>query len=400
VSEAGGTKRLHVAWGADFLAYDFGPGHPMSPVRIDLTMRLAQELGLLSAPGVTVSAAGVADDAVLRLVHDQDYIDAVRRVSSDPTKPDLEHGLGTDDDPVFPGMHEASARVVAATVACADAVLDGTADHAVNIAGGLHHAMRSNASGFCVYNDVAAGIARLLDRGVQRVAYVDVDVHHGDGVERIFWDDPRVLTISVHESGRALFPGTGWPTDFGGRSAQGSAVNLALPPGTGDAEWLRSFHAVVPHLLEAFEPDVLVTQHGCDSHYLDPLAHLTLSIDAQRASYLALADLAERFAGGRWVATGGGGYEVVDVVPRAWAHLIAIASGRPLDPLTEVPDDWRELVLERYGRVAPARMTDGRDASYTPWSSGYDPANAADQAVLATRKAVFPLHGIDPEVAE
>jgi acetoin utilization protein AcuC len=388
--------QLHVAWDDSFLAYDFGAGHPMSPLRVDLTLRLARELGVLDRPGVVVAGADVPPDDLLHLVHEPAYVQAVRRISAEPWDTDVRHGLGTDDNPAFAGMHEASARVVAATVACAEAVWSGRATHAVNVSGGLHHAMAGAASGFCVYNDVAAAIATLLERGAERVAYVDVDVHHGDGVERIFWDDPRVLTISVHESGRALFPGTGWPTDTGGPGSHSTAANLALPPGTGDARWLRAFHAVVPHLLEAFEPQVLVTQHGCDSHFLDPLAHMALSVDAQRASYISLHDMAHRYAGGRWVATGGGGYEVVDVVPRAWTHLLAVASGAPLEPRTEVPDSWREHVLERFGRVAPARMTDGRDASFAPWSGGYDPADEVDQAVLATRAAVFPAHGIDP----
>ena len=178
------------------------------------------------------------------------------------------------------------------------------------------------ASGFCVYNDAAVAIAWALAAGAERVAYVDVDVHHGDGVEAAFWDDPRVLTISLHESGRYLFPGTGSPNDVGGPGAEGRAVNVALPPGTGDDGWLRAFHAVVPPLLERFDPQLLVTQHGCDSHALDPLAHLELSVDGQRATYAALHDLAHRYAGGRWVALGGGGYALVQVVPRAWAHLV------------------------------------------------------------------------------
>ena len=394
----GTPHQLHLAWDEVLLGYDFGPAHPLSPVRLDLTVRLARSLGLFDGPGVTVGGAPIAGDDVLALVHEQSYIEAVRRVSADPARPDLARGLGTDDNPVFAGMHEASARVVGATVQCAQAVLSGAARHAVNICGGLHHAMAGSASGFCVYNDAAVGIAWLLDQGVERVAYVDIDVHHGDGVERIFWDDPRVLTISLHESGRSLFPGTGWPTEVGGSAAQGGAVNVALPPGTGDAPWLRAFHAVVPQLLEAFDPQVLMTQHGCDSHFLDPLAHLTLTVDAQRASYVALHDLAHRYAGGRWIATGGGGYEIVDVVPRAWSHLIAVAAGRPLDPLTAVPAAWRASVAQRLGRSAPARMTDGGDASFAPWSGGYDPADPVDQTVLATRRAVFPLHGIDPQV--
>ena len=390
------SESLHVVWDRSFLAYDFGPTHPLAPLRVDLTVRLAEELGVLDLPHVTVSDAPVADEALLGLVHDADYLAAVRRVSADPTRPELDRGLGTEDNPVFRGMHEASAHVVGGSVQCARQVWEGRAEHAVNICGGLHHAMPALASGFCVYNDVAIAIRWLLDAGAERVAYVDVDVHHGDGVERVFWDDPRVLTVSLHESGRFLFPGTGFPEDTGGRGAGGSAVNIALPPGTGDAAWLRAFDAVVPPLLDGFRPQVLVTQHGCDSHFLDPLAHLTLSLDAQRASYARLHRLAHQHTEGRWVATGGGGYEVVDVVPRAWTHLLAEAAGRPVDPAAELPEGWRQHVRAVLGRRGPGRMTDGGDAAFRPWVSGYDPGDALDRAVLATRRAVFPLHGLDP----
>jgi len=174
----------------------------------------------------------------------------------------------------------------------------------VSIAGGLHHAMRGSASGFCVYNDPAIAIAWLLGQGAERVAYVDLDVHHGDGVQAAFYDDPRVLTISLHENPAALWPGTGLPSETGGPGAPGSAVNLALPAGTGDAGWLRAFHAVVPPLLREFRPAILVSQHGCDTHWLDPLAGLRLSIDAQRAAGAAIHELAHQVAGGRWLLTG------------------------------------------------------------------------------------------------
>jgi acetoin utilization protein AcuC len=256
--------------------------------------------------------------------------------------------------------------------------------------------MPDRASGFCVYNDVAVAIRWLLAHGAKKVAYVDVDVHHGDGVERIFYDDPRVLTISLHETGQMLFPGTGFPADLGGPDAQGSAVNVALPPGTSDAGWLRAFHAVVPPLVREFEPEVLVTQQGCDSHRDDPLAHLALSVDGQRASYLALHDLAHEAANGRWVAFGGGGYAVVDVVPRAWTHLLAAVSGRPLTVDRETPVSWRDEVAGRLGVRAPSRMTDGRSAAYRDWSEGYDPDTWLDRAVQATREAVFPWNGLDP----
>ncbi len=195
-------------------------------------------------------------------------------------------------------MHHAAAHIVGASLEAFRQVWSGESLHAANISGGLHHAMPDRASGFCIYNDVALGISHLLDQGAERVAYVDVDVHHGDGVERIFWDDPRVLTISLHETGQMLFPGTGFPNDLGGPEALGSAVNVALPPGTGDGGWLRAFHAVVPPLLREFRPEVLVTQHGCDSHVEDPLAHLMLTVDGQRAAYLALHDLAHEVCDG------------------------------------------------------------------------------------------------------
>jgi acetoin utilization protein AcuC len=277
-------------------------------------------------------------------------------------------------------------------------VWSGSVDHAANIAGGLHHAMPDRASGFCVYNDVAVAIRWLLDNGVKKVAYVDVDVHHGDGVETIFYDDPRVLTISLHETGQMLFPGTGFPADSGGPDALGSAVNVALPPGTSDAGWLRAFHAVVPALVREFEPEVLVTQQGCDSHRDDPLAHLTLSVDGQRASYQALHELAHEAAGGRWVAFGGGGYAIVDVVPRSWTHLLSVVSGRPLDVGLETPESWRSEVTGLLGVRAPSRMTDGRTPVYRDWAEGYDPDTWLDRAVQATRDAVFPWNGLDPQM--
>ena len=375
--------------------YDFGAAHPMSPVRVDLTMRLADELGVL-ANGLTMVKAPMADDDLIATVHDRGLIEAVLRAGTVPGAYDEERGLGTDDNPVFRGMHHAAAHVVGATVEACRQVWTGDSLHSANIAGGLHHAMRDRAAGFCIFNDVAVGIQYLLDQGAERVAYVDIDVHHGDGVERIFWDDPRVLTISLHETGQMLFPGTGFPNDVGGPDAQGTAVNVALPPGTADAGWLRAFHAVVPPLVRAFDPDVLVTQHGCDSHIEDPLAHLMLTVDGQRAAYLALHELAHEVCDGRWVVTGGGGYALVEVVPRAWTHLLAIVGGHPLDPLTDTPEGWREHVRISLGRQAPFRLTDGRTPAYRDWSEGYDPETWLDRAIHATRTEIFPWHGLDP----
>jgi acetoin utilization protein AcuC len=391
------TCTLHVAWDDQLTEYDFGPGHPLAPVRVELTMRLARSLGVLTAPGVAVAAPVPASDADLELVHTPEYIAAVRRAGESGLTPDLlRFGLGTADDPVFAGMHEASALVTGATLAAARAVALGSAEHAVSIAGGLHHAMAGHASGFCVYNDPAIAIRALLDQGLERVAYVDIDVHHGDGVQAAFYSDPRVLTISLHEHPATLFPGTGRPSESGGPGADGYAVNVALPAGTRDGGWLRAFHAIVPPLLRAFEPQVLVSQHGCDTHWMDPLANLRLTVDGQRAAHAAIHRLAHETAGGRWLLTGGGGYELVQVVPRTWTHLLAEAAGQPVDPQTATPDEWRLYTKQRTGRDAPERMTEGADADYVAIESGFDPEDPVDQAIIATERAVFPAHGLMP----
>lgn len=393
-------KPLAVVWDDALKAYDFGPGHPLAPIRVQLAMRLIVEFGLLAHADVSVlTPVAPADITDVLRVHEADYVAAVQRVSADPTLVDLARGLGTSDDPVFAGMHEASLLVAGATLAAAREVHSGRSLHAVNLAGGLHHAMPGAASGFCVYNDIGVAIAWLLDQGVERIAYIDVDVHHGDGVQTMFYDDPRVLTMSIHESPRSLFPGTGFATEIGGPQALGSAVNIALPAGTGDQGWLRAFHAVVPDILGEFRPQYIVSQHGCDSHFDDPLAHLTLSVDGQRSSYEAIHRWAHRYADGRWIAVGGGGYEWVDVVPRAWTHLVAEASGQPIEPTTQVPEAFSTFVQDTLGRPGPAHMTDGRNPWSKPFDSGFDPADPIDAAVLATRNAVFPAHGLvfDPD---
>jgi acetoin utilization protein AcuC len=394
------TCTLHMAWDDRLTRYDFGPGHPLAPIRVELTVELARAFGVLDAPGVSVAAPEPAGLADLELVHDAGYIGIVQQVSAEPSAVDLRtlsrYGLGTPDDPVFPGMHDASALVAGATLAAARAVWTEAAEHGTNVAGGLHHAMAGHASGFCVYNDPAIAIKWLLGQGAERVAYVDIDVHHGDGVQAAFWADPRVLTISLHEHPATLFPGTGLPTEIGAAGAEGSAVNVALPAGTRDAGWLRAFHATVPPLLRAFRPEVLVSQHGCDTHWSDPLANLELSIDAQRTAHAAIHQLAHETAGGRWLATGGGGYSLVEVVPRTWTHLLADAAGGPIDPRAQTPGTWREYVRRRTGQTAPGLMTEGQIAEFVPFDSGYDPAEPVDRAIMATRNAVFPLHGLMP----
>ncbi len=391
------TGQAHVVWDDSLAKYDFGPGHPLAPVRVQLAMRLVRDLGLVRPDHVSVVPPVEIDDDLLLTVHKPEFVEAVRRCSADPSHHDLGRGLGTEDVPTFTGMHEASRAVVGATLAAVQSVHSGRALHAVNLSGGLHHAMPGSASGFCVYNDIAVGIQWLLDQGVERVAYIDVDVHHGDGVQAAFWNDPRVLTISVHESGRALFPGTGFPGEIGGPDALGTAANVALPPHTSDDAWLRAFDGVVPQLLHSFKPQILVTQQGCDSHADDPLAHLELSIDGQRMTYAALHRLAHEVCDGRWVALGGGGYSWVDVVPRAWSHLVAEVVGTPVPPETPLPAEWRDFVESWLKVPTPALMTDGRTPRVRTWDSGYDPADPVDAAVLRTREAVYPWHGLNAD---
>jgi acetoin utilization protein AcuC len=395
---------MFLAWDERLAAYDFGPRHPLAPIRVKLTIELARAFGVLSLPGVTVSAADPATDAELELVHDPGYIDTVKKAGDVAAGKSgnldavalLRHGLGTADDPVFAGMHEASAHVVGATLAAARAMWSADAERGASIAGGLHHAMRGNASGFCIYNDPAIAIAWLLGQGAERIAYVDIDVHHGDGVQAAFWDDPRVLTISLHEHPATLFPGTGLPGETGARSAEGSAVNVALPAGTTDAGWLRAFEAVVPPLLRQFRPQLLVSQHGCDTHWSDPLANLEVSIDAQRAAHAMIHQLAHEVCDGRWLLTGGGGYQLVQVVPRTWTHLLAEAAGSPVEPAAATPQPWRDYVRTVVGQPAPELMTEGASTAFARFEAGYDPADPVDNAITATRNAIFPSHGLLP----
>ena len=389
------SDSVAVIWDDALLGYTMGGDHPMHPIRLDLTVRLADALGVLERPRLQVLRPTPADEALLTLVHDAAYLDAVRRAPDDPTG--VGHGLGTSDNPVFAGMYDAAALITGGTVLAAQQVHEGRAQHAVNIAGGLHHAMRDAASGFCVFNDPAIAIAWLLRQGYERIAYVDLDVHHGDGVQSVFYDDPRVLTVSIHQTPLTLFPGTGYPEETGDPDkALGSAVNLALPNGTDDSGWLRAFTAVVPSVVRAFSPQILVTQCGCDAHHEDPLADLGLTVDGQRTSYRAMHDLAHEVCDGRWVALGGGGYGLVRCVPRAWTHLIAEAGGDRLAPDTAIPESWREDVRRRGLRAEPpVTMTEGGYVGFHRWDPFTE--SRVDRAIMRTRTASFPYFGLDPD---
>ena len=252
--------------------------------------------------------------------------------------------------PPFPGMHEAGAMVAGGSLRAIDAILRGDVDHAFHPGGGLHHAMRDRASGFCIDNDVALAIARARRDGL-RVLYLDFDVHHGDGVQDLFYEDPGVLTFSIHETGRYLFPGTGFADEIGEGRAAGSAINVPLQPGTGEGAWLEAVRFLVPAFAAAFRPDVVVSQHGADSHAFDPLAHLRMTTTAMGEAARIVDAVAHRWASGRWLATGGGGYDAYRVVPRSWS-LVWLA-GAHRDVPAETPSAWRERwagEAERYGQ--------------------------------------------------
>ncbi|MDP9403643.1 MAG: acetoin utilization protein AcuC [Actinomycetota bacterium] len=379
------SERVELVWyGHDAPWYDHGAQHPLRPARVILTRQLIHDYGLVDGRRVVESAARDATVEELLLVHTEPYVDAVTRAGHGEQGPWGRFGFGPGDNPVFAHMHEASARVAGASLAAAEAVLSGRAQHAFNPAGGLHHAMPDRASGFCVYDDPAIAIAWLLEQGVERIAYVDVDVHHGDGPASIFSADPRVLTISIHQSGRTLFPGTGFVDELGEGDARGTNVNIPLPPGVGDEGWLAAFTAVVPPLVEAWRPDVLVTQLGCDTHHRDPLANLALTTAAYRRTASVLHDLAHRAAGGRWIATGGGGYQWAAVVPRAWTIYFAEMAGVQL--ADDLPAPWVERAGAEAGGAVPGTLSEPA----LPVAAGE--AEAVAEVVEEVRRTVFPLH--------
>ncbi|MEX2203521.1 MAG: acetoin utilization protein AcuC [Actinomycetota bacterium] len=366
--------------------YDHGPEHPLRPQRVQYTWDLIAACGLLERPGVSTLRCRSAGDEELGLVHSDAYIDATRRAGHGEDGDWSRFGYGPGDNPIFPQMHEAGALVAGASIVAAESVHTGAVDHAFNAAGGLHHAMPSRASGFCVYDDPAIAIAWLLREGVHPIAYVDVDVHHGDGPQAIFYEDPRVLTISLHESGEYLFPGTGFVTERGAAAAEGTKVNVPLPPGTGDRAWLAAFDAIVPPILRAFRPAVLVSQLGCDTHASDPLAHFRLTTGAYRETAGRLHALAHSTAGGRWIATGGGGYRWADVVPRAWTLYFAEMCEAELPDA--LPETWIEKVELEVRREVPATFTE-------PPIQG-DRVTAETESIIdQVRRTSFPHFGLD-----
>lgn len=370
----------------DYLRYDFGEDHALRQVRVRLAHDLIAGYGLLK-DGEEIRPAP-ADDARVARVHTADYMSVVKDLSVHPKGVSYEHGLGTADNPVFEGMYDATLLHVGGTLRACEEVASGSRTRALNLGGGFHHAMPDRASGFCIFNDVAVGIRSLLeDHGVKRVLYVDIDAHHADGVQAIFEDDPRVLKISLHEDGHYLFPGTGFTSEMGTGPGRGYSVNVPLPPYTRDVSYLYAFQEVVPPLARAFKPEVIVSQLGADGHALDPLTHLMLTTETYEAVGMLLDALSKELCGGRWIATGGGGYEVT-AVPRVWTVLFSTMVGRELEDA--LPVDWLKECNQRTGSVPAEKSL--RDQTH-PDEEAHVP-RAAKRTVDELRRSVFPLHGI------
>lgn len=371
-----------------YLDYAFGKDHAFQPIRHRLAAELMRSYGLLDGPADLVPPRAAMEDDLL-LVHERRYVDAVRELSAHPRDEAYEWGLGPGDNPIFAGMYGAAALQVGGTVQACEAVAGGQRPRAYNLGGGFHHAMPSRASGFCIFNDVAVGIARLLETGrVKRVLYVDIDAHHGDGVQEMFYDDPRVLTVSLHENGRFLFPGTGFPEDIGKGKGKGYAVNIPLPPYTRDASYLHAFEEIVPPLARAYKPDLLFTQTGADAYYSDPLAHLKLTTRTYEGVARTIDGLSTELCGGRWVAATGGGYDMA-ACARVWTVIAGVIAHADLPD--EIDAGWRELCRQEL-RSGPAAAT-LRDREL---DSGDRKVSPAVRDVVADVKArVFPLHGLD-----
>ncbi len=333
--------------------YKFNDDHPFNPMRLTLAMDLLKQAGALNFAEMIAPSAAARE--LLTLIHRPDYIDIVQALSApSPALRLIEesdrYGLHTEDTPYFAGMHEAASLIVGGTVHAAELVMSGQTDHAYHMGGGLHHAFPDRGSGFCVYNDAAIAIADIKRRYQARVLYIDTDVHHGDGVQWAFYSDPDVMTYSIHETGKFLFPGSGFIHERGNAEGFGTAVNVPVEPYTEDDSWLECFRETVHRAAAAFRPDLIISQHGCDAHAYDPLSHIQCSMRTYAEMPGIIHELAHTYADGRWVAVGGGGYDIWRVVPRAWSLVWLEMLDHPLmsalrsgDALQGLPEGWQRL---------------------------------------------------------
>ena len=384
-----------LVWSDALAGYRFRAGHPLDPRRLELTMALIRAMDLAGGPDRPIIAPRDATDDELLTVHAPDYVAAVRDASAAASSSSATRararagfGLGTEDVPIVPRMHEMSRHAVGATLTAAELVATGRATRAWNIAGGLHHAHAAAASGFCVYNDLAVAIRWLQRAHGMRVLYIDYDAHHGDGVQSIFYDDPGVLTVSLHESGLYLFPGTGFIEELGVGDGHGFAANVPLEARTGDDSFLAAFDAVVPGLADAFRPDIIVLQTGCDAHAADPLTHLRCTTSLFERLVQRVVRIAEKHCGGRIVATGGGGYAIHTVVPRAWTLTWAALCGERAPDA--IPDAWLDMVRAEAG-VDPPRTLRDPPGAVVPDPDRDEIERANDLTARALNQRILPL---------
>lgn len=358
--------------------YKLAADHPFDPIRLTLATDLLNKAGALQTRDLLAPPSDLDTEGLIRLIHREDYIACVKQLSEASPTPQAaagagKYGLGTEDTPYFEGMHDAASAIVCGSVAAADAVMSGLAQHAYHMGGGLHHGFPERASGFCVYNDTAIAIKYLQQRYQARVLYIDTDVHHGDGVQWAFYTDPHICTYSIHETGKYLFPGTGFVQEKGADSGYGTCFNVPLEPYTEDDSWIESFQSTVGKIAAAFKPDIIVSQHGCDAHAFDPLSHLHCSMRIYQSIPEAVHQLAHQYTEGRWVALGGGGYDMWRVVPRAWAlvwlamtdhdlsevlrqEAVLVASGA--SPAVRLPETWLNAWQETCPVPLPAYWLD------------------------------------------
>lgn len=369
----------------DYLHYDFSPQHPLRPERLTAGLDLLETAGLWD-PHSEHLVAPMAGDDELAWLHDRNYIRVVQDAGAGMLSGSMlrNHGLGSGDTPAFAGMHDAAARVAGGTIQAVRSVLSGRLDRVFNPGGGLHHALRDRGAGFCVYNDPALGAAVARNEFDARVLYVDLDCHHGDGVQWLWYDNPDVLTLSFHESGRYLFPGTGEPTERGTENGTGYSINVPFDPGSGDDSWIDAMEQIVPPVAERFRPDIIISAHGADTHSLDPLTHMELST----RSFIRQADMLHRisrtYTEGRWVATGSGGYEWRSVVPRSWSIVWSAMMQRPLPSV--VPEQWA-------GRWLPPEMLLSRNFLDDAGATVATPARTFARN-KQTLKHVRDIHGL------
>ena len=331
--------------------YQLSPEHPLRPIRLQHMHELMRASGLLDLENIASSAPRIATKQEIETSHDPDYVSIVEAISNGAITPGMgEFGLGTPDNPVRSGIYETTALCVGSTLTASELVTSGKTDIAFAPAGGVHHhAMPRSAAGFGIFNDAVIAMKAMVEEGL-RVAYIDIDCHHGDGVQMGHYDSDQVLTISIHESGQWLFPGTGYVQEIGVGDGTGYSVNIPLSPYTQDNEWHAAFDVVIPPLVRAFNPDVLFTQLGIDTHFQDPLTHLSLTTQGFNLAVKKLGFLAAKI--GKWVAVGGGGYDL-SAVSRSWT--MALATMANFDLPNDVPNEFTSLSnLTTFADIPPA----------------------------------------------